>query len=193
MYKLCKTEHSAARQRELEAGLLKAMTTCRYEDITVSDLCDQLQIPRQSFYRYFDSKDGALHALVDHTLMEFEDYALGMQNGQIRSVQLDLESFFRFWYEKRDLLDATARSNLSGVLIQRAVAYSLTDEIMPRRFLPHDDAQMQRQVIMFGVCGLMSMVFTWHSEMFQTPPREMARFAARILSQPLFPSAEKYM
>ena len=42
MYKLCKTEQSAARQRELEEGLLKAMQNTRYEDISVSDLCDQL-------------------------------------------------------------------------------------------------------------------------------------------------------
>ena len=73
MYKLCKTEQSAQRQRELEQGLLKMMLQCRYEDISVSDLCDQLEIPRKSFYRYFSSKDGALYALLDHTMMEFFD------------------------------------------------------------------------------------------------------------------------
>ena len=72
MYKLCKTERSANRQRQLEEGLLTAMETTRYDDISVSDLCEQMDIPRKSFYRYFDSKDGALQALIDHTLMEFE-------------------------------------------------------------------------------------------------------------------------
>ena len=51
MYKLCKTEQSARRQRELEQGLLAAMSTHQYEEITVSDLCDQMNIPRKSFYR----------------------------------------------------------------------------------------------------------------------------------------------
>ena len=72
MYKLCKTEQSAARQRQLEQGLLQIMQTQQYEDISISDLCDRLGIPRKSFYRYFSSKDGALMALIDHTLMEFE-------------------------------------------------------------------------------------------------------------------------
>ena len=63
MYKLCRTEQSAQRQRQLEQGLLLAMKTKRYEEITISDLCDQMGIPRKSFYRYFSSKDGALHAL----------------------------------------------------------------------------------------------------------------------------------
>ena len=63
MYKLCKTEQSAQRQRQLEEGLLTAMRTKRYEEISISDLCDQMGIPRKSFYRYFFGTDGALHAL----------------------------------------------------------------------------------------------------------------------------------
>ena len=72
MYKLCKTEQSAARQKELEQGLLAAMSVQNYEEITISDLCKKMNIPRKSFYRYFTSKEGALHALLDHTILEFE-------------------------------------------------------------------------------------------------------------------------
>ena len=72
MYKKCATEASAARQRQLEQGLLAAMSKRRYEEITVSDLCEELGIPRKSFYRYFSGKEGALHALIDHTILEFE-------------------------------------------------------------------------------------------------------------------------
>ena len=192
MYKLCKTEQSAARQRQLEQGLLEIMMRTRYEDISVSDLCDQLQIPRKSFYRYFNSKDGALHALLDHTLMEFEDYALGYQSGHVRTVHLDLESFFLFWYHHRDLLDALSRSGIVGLLIERAIAYSLTDDILPRRFLPDDSLEMQKQITMFGVCGMMSMVLTWHYSGFDKSAEEMASTAARLLSQPLFPQADRY-
>ena len=180
MYKLCKTEQSATRQRQLEQGLLEIMMHTRYEDISVSDLCDQLQIPRKSFYRYFNSKDGALHALLDHTLMEFEDYALDHQAGHTRTVHLDLESFFLFWYQHRDLLDALSRSGIVGMLIERAIAYSLTDDILPRRFLPDDSLEMQKQITMFGVCGMMSMVLTWHYSGFQKSAEEMARTAGTI-------------
>ena len=69
MYKMCKTEQSAARQRELEEGLLNIMLSRHYDEISVSELCDQLNVPRKSFYRYFSGKDGALHALIDHTLL----------------------------------------------------------------------------------------------------------------------------
>ena len=51
MYKLCKTEQSARRQRELEEGLLSAMKLWRYDEITISDLCEQMEIPRKAIYR----------------------------------------------------------------------------------------------------------------------------------------------
>lgn len=193
VYKLCKTEQSAVRQRQLEAGLLTVMESTRYEDISISDLCDRLEIPRKSFYRYFSSKDGALHALIDHTLMGFEPYAVEYQKTHARSVQRDLESFFEFWVLHRKLLDALARSGMSGILIERAISYALSDDVMPTRFLPGDTKMMQQKITTFAVCGLMSMVLTWHHDNYVQPAREMAVIAARLLSQPLFPEADRLM
>ena len=90
MYKLCKTEQSARRQRQLEDGLLAAMQNMRYEDISISDLCQQLGIPRKSFYRYFTNKEGALYGLLDHNLMEFESFREPYQPGEPRSLQRDM-------------------------------------------------------------------------------------------------------
>ncbi len=192
MYKLCKTEQSAARQRQLEDGLLKVMLSRRYDEISVSDLCDCLEIPRKSFYRYFSSKDGALHALIDHTLMGFEGFTVPYRRGVRRTLNGELEGFFQFWVEHKTLLDALARSGMSGVLIERSISHALSETVMPSRFLPKDSKEMQKQVTMFGVCGLMSMVITWHHEGYPRSAGEMARIAARLLEQPLFPNADSF-
>ena len=136
MYKLCKTEESARRQRQMEQGLLDMMQTVRYEDITVSDLCQKMNIPRKSFYRYFSGKEGALHGLIDHTMMEYEAFSNMHQKGKKRNLQLELETFFQFWVVHRPLLDALQRSGLSGTMIERAVSYSVSDGVFPARFLP---------------------------------------------------------
>ena len=195
MYKLCKTEQSAQRQRQLEEGLLRAMSTVRYEEITVSDLCRQMEIPRKSFYRYFTSKDGALHALIDHTLMEFEGAvdADVYVPGEKRSLSRDLERFFRFWQNRKTLLDALERSDMSGILIKRAIDYALTEVVFPGRFLPGESRQTQNHVVMFGVCGLMSMMLQWHKSGFEESLQDLARVAARLLTEPLFPAAGKLL
>lgn len=190
MYKLCKTEQSAARQRELEKGLVEIMNTMRYEDVTVSDLCEKMNIPRKSFYRYFSSKDGALHALIDHTLMEYEQHGNTLFASR-RTLQTDLENFFQFWVVHKDLLDALERSGMSGVLIERAINYSVTEGAFPDRFLSEDALPMRQHLVKFAVCGLMTMVLQWHSGGYQEPVSEMARIAARLVTRPLFPDVEK--
>ena len=186
MYKMCKTEQSARRQRALEEGLLRAMSNCHYEQISVSDLCDRCAIPRKAFYRYFTGKDGALYALIDHTLLQYEGFQMAEFGMEARSYQSDLERFFRFWLQQKPLLDALKRSNISGVLVTRAIEHALSDVGMPIRFLPQQDRAARRHAIMFGVCGLMSMVLDWHDSGYDLSPREMSVIAAKLLTEPLF-------
>ena len=188
MYKMCKTEQSAQRQRQLEQGLLKAMGSHHYDEISVSDLCEQIGIPRKSFYRYFSGKDGALHALIDHTLLEYEGFTVSGKEGEVRSYQKDLERFFLFWRTQKPLLDALSRSGLSGVLIERAIDHALSEVGTPRRFLTRHAPELRAHATMFGVCGLMSMVVGWHNDSFFQEPWQMAQIAVKLVTEPLFTS-----
>lgn len=186
MYKLCKTEQSAARQRELEEGLLRAMSHRHYDEISVSDLCDEMGIPRKSFYRYFSGKDGALHALIDHTLLSFEAYSL--ENGARAKGPYygNLERFFAFWLQQKPLLDALGRSSLSGELVMRTIHHALSDTGEPSLRAKKEDGKSWKHAITFCVCGLMSLVLDWHREGYALSPRQMSDIATRLLTEPLF-------
>lgn len=186
MYKLCRTEQSAMRQRQLEQGLLQAMCKQRYEDISISDLCDEMGIPRKSFYRYFSNKDGALFALLDHTLMEFTQTPAVSENARKSRAIGDLEQFFMFWYEQRKLLDALTRSRLSGLLVERATSHALHERMMPAYLLKMDE-KSQRMALTFAVCGLLSIVMMWHQDGFAESPEHMAKQATKMLARPLVP------
>ena len=183
MYKLCKTEQSTARQRELEKGLMEVMRQQRYEDISVSQLCQQLNIPRKSFYRYFSSKDGALFALLDHTMLEFQFSELTAGNA---TALQDLERFFHFWYRQKPLLDVLEKSNLSGILVERATDLALRERMMPR-VLRSLDTNQRTIAMSFAVCGIMTMVIQWHHLGYQESPVEMTKLAISLLSNPLLP------
>lgn len=186
MYKLCKTEQSANRQRQLEQGLLEAMKSSCYEEISISDLCDQLQVPRKSFYRYFSGKDGALHALIDHTLMLFEMKSIHTHTGERRSARRELEAYFRFWQEQKPLLNALERSGLSGVLVQRAIEYALGEGNVRQPLSYQTMMGEQEYAIMFGICGLMTMMVQWHHDGYAVPVEQIAAVAERVLTKPLF-------
>ena len=184
MYKLCKTEQSARRQRELEQGLLNLMLQCRYEDISVSDLCDRLEIPRKSFYRYFSSKDGALYALLDHTMMEFFDSEADAVSPAPGTQMGDLDRYFFFWKSHSDLLDAMQRNGLSGMLVERAMALAIRERLMPG-YMWDMEPETRQLGVSFAVCGLLSMVLQWHSQGFKIQPEEMTKIAVSILTKPL--------
>ena len=185
MYKSCQSEQASKRQRELEQGLLQLMLKRNYEDISVSELCDHLQIPRKAFYRYFSSKDGALYALIDHTLADF--FEIPTAPGKARGTALgDLDLYFVFWYENRSLLDALNRSSLSGILVERANSFALHEGHLPRQFKKLSP-NIQGLAMAFSVCGLMSMILYWHRGGFQIAPDEMAKLAQSILTAPLLP------
>ena len=187
MYKLCKTEQSAQRQRTLELGLLSAIEKSDYDQISVSDLCDQLEVPRKSFYRYFDSKDGALQALLDHTLMEYEVYTGHIiSSSRVRTAHSEMESFFQFWEQKKGLLDALQRSNLSNALIERALRYARSSGTIPRRFLSEDNQDNQHYLATFTVYGIMALVLEWHQAGYPQSASHMATLAVRLVSGPLF-------
>lgn len=183
MYKLCKLEQSANRQQKLEQGLLAAMQVCRYDDISISDLCGRLRIPRKSFYRYFSGKEGALHSLIDHTLMTYG----GVHYDTVHSrsgMRQEMERFFAFWQEHRALLDALSSSGLIGVLVERAIDQAMLEvghEATARTL----HSEVSECAVIFAVCGLMTTVVRWQRSGYLATPSQMASVAAQILTLPL--------
>lgn len=192
MYKLCKTEQSAARQRELEQSLVTLMNTCRYEEITVSDFCAHAGIPRKAFYRYFSSKDGALYALLDHTLLEYEVYEAPAATGDSHTLLRDVEGFFLFWKAHKPLLDALEHSGLSGILMERAISYASKHPLLNQMLLD-EDPKTRDHIVRFCICGMMIMMVNWHHEGFRESTLEMAQITLRLVTQPLFPIAQKLL
>lgn len=181
MYKQCVTEHAARRQREIEQALLQVMTTIRYEDITISDLCKSIGIPRKAFYRYFSGKDGALYALIDHTILDFSN---SLPHDNFATFET-LQHYFNFWYDQKPLLNALDRNDLGGILVNRAITLVRTDNMLPG-VVPSSADQSLDYFITFFVSGLISMILQWHNCHFRETPKQMALIAADLLTRPAF-------
>jgi AcrR family transcriptional regulator len=189
MYKQCRTEQSAQRQRELEQGLLKMMHKRHYDEISVSDLCQEMGIPRKAFYRYFSGKDGALHSLIDHVIMDFDSFSgSNIQNPDLQQHKY-MEQVFSYWVQNRSLLSALARSGLSGVLIQRTVDYTKEMNRLPM-LLTNMDKHLREYGNLFAVCGLMTIIVQWHHDGYVPEVEQMAALALRLFREPLYAPTE---
>lgn len=181
MYKECVSKQAIARQREIEQGLLNYMSRKPYEDITVIDLCQKLDIPRKAFYRYFNNKDGALHALIDHTLIEsFREFEVLQDN--IAEREDIILHFFKFWQGKKPLLDALSTNDLSGVLLQRAISFTISDEAVSKMVYPlHETKRAKKYRTIFLISGIISLLIQWHHNKFDKTPEQMAKLASDLL------------
>lgn len=179
MYKTCHTEESSRRQRELEQGLLSAMGTQPYVKIQLTDLCRNLKIPRKTFYRYFPSKEDCLLALIDHTLSDCNDIALGGWDGGAELDQRALLRFFQYWKAHSCFLDAVGENKLYGLLMDRTTV--IVDRMKAGRT---ERSFACDQLEYFVAHGLMTTVLRWHRFGFRSSPEEMAEVFSKLLLSP---------
>lgn len=179
MYKICHTEESSRRQRQLEQGLLDALQSMSYGKITLTDLCRRMQIPRKTFYRYFPTKDDCLLALIDHTLSDCNTVALTGWEGDGELKQIHLARFFSYWHQQEAFLDAVRDNGFRYLLLDRTtvIVDAMKENSSPESFA-------RDQVEYFIAHGLMASVLRWHHFGFQSTPEEMAHVFSQLLHSP---------
>ena len=188
MYKLCKTEQSARRQREIEQALLNALMRKNYESVTITELCDDLGMPRKTFYRYFDSKDDALYALIEHTMSEYPGFHI--QVGSHRTLKKEFEQYFLFWQSQKQFLDVFNKNDMLGRIAEMSLKFPIKDMVSLSKFLPDDNEIVRKKIFEFVVCGLTYQMISWYREGFKISAADMAAIACRMVSKPLFPNLD---
>ena len=174
MAKLCTNEKTATRQRWIENGLLELMLENRFEQITVTDLCRHLSLARRSFYRYFDSIEDVLDSLMNRT---FQEMAITDSSMTLALLEKDYE----FWFRRKELLNALAGSGMYTKITQYALKYADTEAL--KKHLSDEDLKMEltKEMNLFVISGLSSLLISWHAEGFQKTPKQMAQIAYRML------------
>lgn len=186
MYKLCKTERSAKRQRRIECALLDLMQKQHYDEISVTELCEVLEIPRKAFYRYFDSKDDALWGLIEHTMAEYELHTL-VQSDERPSAEREMLRYFSFWRQQRPLLDALAASDRLTMIASATLRSNPRNAATFETLFPRETDQTRECVSRFALIGLVSMMLDWYRDGFRTSDTDMAALAYRLVTKPLLP------
>ena len=187
MEKLPQTQAAQKRRSQLEAALLALMRTKGYTQTTVTDICREADIPRRTFYHYFDSKEAVLRAVVESMLnecflevmLEFDRGYDAMRDGLVRN--------FRYWQgEAREKLDLLLDNGLSGEMMQCALRWLESEHLgLPRR--PGVTEKELEIITMVGTSGFFTLLMYWRRNDYRETPEEMADFAMQVLSEPLFP------
>lgn len=78
MARIVNKEEYEARRNEILDAAQRFIYTEGYEQMTIQEIVDDLQISKGAFYHYFDSKQGLLEALIERLLTQAEQIILGI-------------------------------------------------------------------------------------------------------------------
>ena len=180
MYKLCKTVKSAKRQREIAQAMVTLMASTPYDDITVTALCEHLDMPRKSFYRYFDAKEDVLNAFMDHLLSECD--AIILSGSPLRQR---VEHLLLFVKRQKELLDVFAKNDVLDALVKRACDRGISDVNALSPLLAGEPQWARPMIARFATAGFATLALDWYKDDFARPVGEMTDVCCRMLARPL--------
>lgn len=177
MYRKCTTGISVRHQKQVEESLLELMLKTPYEDITVTALCEAAGVTRRVFYHLFNSKTDALHALVDHTILSTEGYRPDIADPALR--------FFLYWRTQKPLFDALRVNDRTSLLLERMASIVLSEDYDLRYWLKDYDWETGTDSIIFNLCGIMGLTYSWYYTGYRKTPEEMALRLSQLVQRPV--------
>ncbi|MGI9058653.1 MAG: TetR/AcrR family transcriptional regulator [Ktedonobacteraceae bacterium] len=94
MARVVKEEEYVVKRNEILAVAQRLVYTKGYEQMTIQDMLDDLQISKGAFYHYFGSKQELLEALIEGMLNEMEKLFIPIVHDAHLSALEKFQSFF---------------------------------------------------------------------------------------------------
>ena len=186
MSRKCRSERAAQQQAVICGGLVRLMEEQSYHQITVRDICARAQVPRRTFYYYFEGKDEVLECLLDTVIRESSLEAMLPLEADGECVQKEFSRFFRFWRDNRaSELKVLIRNGFAGRLIQRSAQWSSTESLWAtelRKKISGLDA-MGAQI---GATVIYYVLMYWCEGGFTQHEDEVAAYTTELLTKPLY-------
>lgn len=186
MYKACKTKESAERQQHIQDCLIRLMCRHLYSEISVCELCTEAQVPRKTFYRYFESKDDVLCAIADHIMDDYESFHGPYAPGDRRTSEKDIEKMFTYWQQHGDLLMSLRRSQMTTWFLERLFRRSCSEHQGFRLMHQANNDHVAQLTTTFTFFGLFALILEWQAQGCHPSPKEMSRVVSHLFTQPLY-------
>lgn len=182
MYKECKTQRAQERRVHIARCLIAMMEREHFNQITITALCEEAQVPRKGFYRYFDTKEDVFNLMVDTLMRQCIDYC-HLDLGSATEVNIErLTLCFQFWLEQRAFFDAAKNSDMITHMLTRIIHFYGMHLFPQQSFDALSGDQMRT---LFSVSGMVSVLMQWYGSGFRCTPEEMAALTLEMLEKPL--------
>jgi len=169
-------------QDKILTALLNLLKRKHFESISITELCNESGLSRNTFYKFFANKNALIDYLYDDLILGYH----GLKKELLDHDSLGMESgflhFFRYWHLMRDWVKALVDNDLWKP--ERIMTDTAVSLLTPRNWGSYltDNEETKTFIFQFINAGCMEMVLRWCQNDFRQTPEEMAHMVTYILS-----------
>ena len=173
MLKIKKTDNPIAirSQRLICESFLKIMYQKPYEKITITEVCKDAKLVRETFYRNFSSKEAVIKQIIDSKYEELNE--LNKYNDKYHDIQEISLNYFTYWKEQKDFLNLLIDNHLFSIMLNKTIEliYLKID-----KNIGEDETEITKKYIASIYSGAIdNLLFSWVKNDFKGTPMEMTR------------------
>ena len=168
-----KTNWKIAEQskQKMVQALLTVMEQYDYKEITVTQITQEAQLSRKTFYRLFSNKDDILLLFFDGL---FQECFSQIKSRKIQRYWDVVQVFFDFWEERKGLLSLLQKNNLLAIVFEHSYQYSMqVFEFVRSKEIADSFSVPLPYMLAYSVGGMHSMLLKWVEKGMDIPSSEL--------------------
>ncbi len=158
-------------KQRIVKGLLTVMEQYDFKEITVTQICQEAELSRKTFYRLFSDKNEVLGYLF--TELSLECIAQIKEQGAKHYWDV-VQIYFDFCEKQKSLLFLLRKHKLLGQLFEVSYQHSLTVfEYVRSKEIAEAFAAPLPYILAYSIGGMNSMLLRWIEDDMKVPASEL--------------------
>lgn len=187
----CKQQGKAAKyvQKKILSALLCLMEHFSFEEITITQVCQEAQISRASFYRNYDNKENALLHNIEQLTENFkQDSEQDMYNFQkeANSPKTSAEHLFHLWFQfifdNQDFFKLLSKNHLFYMFQQVGISPNDDSFYIRHLYTVYHVPELNKYLFNCVISAQYSMVEQWVANGCQENVNQMAKLMTNLFS-----------
>lgn len=147
---------------KLTAALFVIMKQYDFKEITVTQITQEAQLSRKTFYRLYSSKEDILNDFFKDL---FNEFITTLRHQHIHHYWEVVQLYFDFWEGKRELLNLLKKHNLLMLLGETCYKYAFeTFEYVRSKEIMDSFNPYLPYLLSYSLGGIHSMLIKWADE-----------------------------
>lgn len=152
-------------------SFLEIMHQKSYDKITITEVCNNANLVRETFYRNFSSKDAVLKRILDIKFNELEK--LAQKNIKEPSIELFFINYFAYWESQKEFLNLLINNHLFSIMHNKTIEliYIKLDATIKET----ETNKTKNYIASIYSGAINNLLFAWAKNEFEETPQEITR------------------